>query len=231
MSAGRSARKAKFWSEAGETRNAGAVIDNVQLTPASGARCARGGAYPGTTPEFREGGRTIMTGKTSPTRKVAALGAAIVGMVSLGTAAAAKPDWDQVANIKEAAEHIAKLQKVKGAQKAYEFIDACYKTHGLASSYSRPFEACIAQDYMLTQGLALLYSRLPPQMLQKLHAVTPADLAAAMGRRIVAAYKQYKIPVSEAEAFKKLVDKHGFPLFAKLVFPKAPPQANEQKKK
>lgn len=171
-----------------------------------------------------------MTGSIPIGRTAAALGAVAFGLAALGGPAAAKPDWDQVANIKEAAEHIARLQTTKGAQKAYEFIDACYKTHGLASKYSKPFEACIAQDYMLTQGLALVYSRLPPDVLAKMRAVTPADLAMAMGKRIVAAFNQYKIPVSEAEKFKKLVDKHGFPIFAALVFPKDPAEAGKQKK-
>lgn len=167
----------------------------------------------------------------APGRFVLALGTAAAGIVFMCSAAVAKPDWDQVANIKEAAQHIAKLQKTQGAEKAYAFIDACYRTHGLASNYSRPFEACIAQDYMLTQGLALVYSRLPPEALKRMRTVTAADLAQAMGRRLVSAFKQYKIPIKEAEAFKTLVDKYGFPLFAELVFPKDPSGTHEHKKK
>ena len=41
-----------------------------------------------------------------------------------------------------------------------------------------------------------------------------------MGQRFVAAFSQYKIGVKEAEAFKKLVDKNGLPIFVKAVFPK-----------
>ena len=40
-----------------------------------------------------------------------------------------------------------------------------------------------------------------------------------MGQRFVAAFSQYKMSVKDAEAFKKLVDKNGMPVFVKAVFP------------
>jgi hypothetical protein len=39
-----------------------------------------------------------------------------------------------------------------------------------------------------------------------------------MGRRFVTAFSQYKKTVKDAEAFKKLVDKNGMPLFVRSVF-------------
>lgn len=130
-----------------------------------------------------------------------------------------KPSWDQAANIRQAAEHLGQLQRTRGAKGAYDYIAACYRTQGLASDYAAPFEACIAQDYMQTQVLALIYSRLKPEQLKTMHAPTPPELADAMGRRVVAAFSQYKIQVSYANDFKKLVDQHGFPVFLNLVFP------------
>ena len=59
--------------------------------------------------------------------------------------------WDRAANIKEAAERIGLIQRTRGAEAAIKHIDACYRTHGLASAYSAAFEACIAQDYMETK--------------------------------------------------------------------------------
>ena len=44
-----------------------------------------------------------------------------------------------------------------------------------------------------------------------------------MGQRFVAAFSQYKISVKEAEAFKKIVDKNGMPIFVKAVFPPKQP--------
>ncbi len=61
------------------------------------------------------------------------------------------------ANIKEAAERIGTIQRTRGAEAAIKHIDACYRTHGLASAYSAPFEACIAQDYMQTKLLTRVY--------------------------------------------------------------------------
>jgi hypothetical protein len=129
--------------------------------------------------------------------------------------------WDQPANIKAAAEHLGQLQKTRGAKSAYDFISACYKTQGLAETYSANFEACIAQDYMQTQVLAQIYSRMTPEQLRNLRAPSAPQLAEAMGQRVVAAFSQYKIPASYGDTFKKLVDQHGFPVFLALVFPKA----------
>ncbi len=132
-----------------------------------------------------------------------------------------KPAWDQAENIRAAAEQLGKLQRTRGAKGAYDYIAACYKTQGLAENYAAPFEACIAQDYMQTQVLAMIYSRLSPEQLTKMRAPTPAELADSMGRRVVSAFSQYKISVAYANEFKKLVDKNGFPVFLALVFPNA----------
>jgi hypothetical protein len=145
----------------------------------------------------------------------------LFGAAFASAVAAETLKWDQAENIREAATHIGTLQKTRGAQKAIQFIDACYRTHGLASEYSRPFEACIAQDYLLTQSLASVYSRVSPEDLAKLGAPQPKALADAMGRRVVAAFKQYNISVADADAFKQLVDQHGFPVFIAIVFPNA----------
>ena len=141
------------------------------------------------------------------------------GEAGTGQAAPFKPTWDQAANIREAAQRLGNLQRSRGAKGTYDFIAACYKTQGLAENYSAPFEACIAQDYMQTQVLAQIYSRMTPEQLKNLGAPSAPALADAMGHRIVAAFSQYKIPVSYAGDFKKLVDQHGFPIFLALVFP------------
>ncbi|MES0403209.1 MAG: hypothetical protein ABUJ93_06870 [Hyphomicrobium sp.] len=138
------------------------------------------------------------------------------------------PEWDQIANIKAAATRLAALQSRRGASRTYEFIDACYRTHMLSEEYTKALEACIAQDYMETQVLALVYSRVPPDELRRQGVPSPQLLAGAMGQRITAAFANYKIRVSYVEVFKKLVDEHGFPLFFKTLFPgsKTPPMNN-----
>jgi hypothetical protein len=129
--------------------------------------------------------------------------------------------WDRVANIKEAAERIGLIQRTRGAEAAIKHIDACYRTHGLASAYSAAFEACIAQDYMETKLLTRIYGRLPPERLRKMGAPTAEQLAQAMGRRVVAAFQQYKVSAADASAFQGEVDKVGLPIFLRTVFPNA----------
>jgi hypothetical protein len=132
-----------------------------------------------------------------------------------------KPAWDRAANIRDAAERIGRIQRVQGAEGAIKFIDACYRTHGLASAYTAAFEACIAQDYLETKLLTRIYARLPPETLKKLGAPTAELLAQSLGHRIVAAFSQYKVSVADAESFKAEVDTHGLPVFLKTVFPNA----------
>jgi hypothetical protein len=127
--------------------------------------------------------------------------------------------WDRAANIKEAAERIGLIQRTRGAEAAIKHIDACYRTHGLGSAYSAAFEGCIAQDYMETKLLVRIYGRLQPEQLRRIGAPTADQLAQAMGRRVVAAFSQYKVSAGEADAFKTEVDKVGMPVFLKTVFP------------
>jgi hypothetical protein len=140
-------------------------------------------------------------------------------LTAVPAASAGKPDWDQVANIKDAATRLAQMQRMQGATRAFAFIDACYKTHSLSSNYTKAFEACIAQDYLETQILALIYSRLKPETLKKMGAPSPEMLADTMGQRIGAAFKTYAVPEERIEEFKKLVDEHGFPVFFQALFP------------
>lgn len=143
------------------------------------------------------------------------------------------PTWDRIASIKGAAERLGLLHRARGAQAAYNLIDNCYKTHSLAEHYGEGFETCIAQDYLETTVLVKVYARMPPEQLQKLGMPSPAMLADAMGRRVTAAFSQYRMPVAYAEELKGLVDAHGLPIFLALVFPEAakPQPGAEPKKK
>jgi hypothetical protein len=134
-------------------------------------------------------------------------------------AAPTPPSWSQQDNVVEAAKHIAVIQRKQGAQKAVDFIDACYRTHSLASAYTRAFEACIARDYILSQALAGLYAQIPPEELARRKMPSPASLTRAMGQRVAAAFKQYEISPSAAESFRVLVEKQGFPVFMAIAFP------------
>lgn len=142
-------------------------------------------------------------------------------MLVSAPAAAKPPTWDRVANIKDAAQRLALLHRREGSPGVLKFLDACYRTHTLASEFNSGVEACMAQDYMHSQVLAQIYARMPADDRARIGAPSPEQIAQGMGERFVAVFTQYGIPVKEAEAFKKLVDKNGMPLFLKAVFPKA----------
>lgn len=148
---------------------------------------------------------------------VAALLVANTGFAS--AVEAAKPDWDRIANVKAAAQQIGEIQKTKGVDAAYKFISACYKTHGLSSQYSRWFEGCIAQDYIQSRTLALVYERLPAAQLKTMGAPSATEVIEALRRRLGAAFAQYKIPPADGQAFLTIVEAQGIPIFMKAVFP------------
>jgi hypothetical protein len=147
--------------------------------------------------------------------------AGIIGLHTTSLAAAQVPEWDQVENIKDAATRLAVIQRTQGATKAFAFIDACYRTHSLSTDYTKAFEACIAQDYLETQVLALIYSRMSPETLQRMRAPSPAMLSDTMARRVGAAFAQYKITKEQIAEFKHNVDEQGFPVFFRALFPDA----------
>jgi hypothetical protein len=144
----------------------------------------------------------------------------MAGLWSPYQAHAARGDWDHAANIKDAASRLAVLHKREGSQGVLKFLDACYRTHLLASDYTKGLEACMAQDYMHTQVLAIIYAKLPEDERKKVGAPSPEAMANGMNQRFVTSFMQYKVTVADGEDFKKLVDKHGFPVFVKAIFPK-----------
>jgi hypothetical protein len=131
----------------------------------------------------------------------------------------AKETWDHVANVKDAAKRLADLHKREGSAGVLKFLDACYRTQMLSSKYTQGLESCMAQDYMHSQVLARIYAKIPQAERVRMGVPAPEDIAKGMGQRFVAAFSQYKISIKQAEAFKRMVDKDGMPLFMKAVFP------------
>jgi hypothetical protein len=133
--------------------------------------------------------------------------------------------WDQVANIKEMATHIGNVQRAQGADKAFVFIDACYRTHSLGSTYSRPLEGCIVADILLAQALVAVINRVPSDDLRKKGMAAPEDITKTVQTRIGSAFGQYGVPATEANTFIALAKEHGTAPFMKAVFPDAVPDA------
>lgn len=128
-------------------------------------------------------------------------------------------DWDRAANIKDAAERLVKLHRQQGSPGVLKFLDACYRTHMLASAFNAGLEGCLAQDYMHSNVLAQIYARVPPDVRAKHHNPSPDEIAKGLGERFVAAFAQYKLAASDVTALKALVDKYGMPIFVKGAFP------------
>lgn len=168
--------------------------------------------------------------------RVASLGSWVAVLLALASSVAHatqdfQPAWDRVANIRDAAERIGKLHRARGVKAAFDFIDACYRTHSLAENYGQAFESCIAQDYLETRMLAQVYARVPPEALAKMGAPSPELLADSMGRRVVAAFAQYKMPAAYGDELKKLVDEHGVPVYLMVVFPEAAKELDQKQNK
>jgi len=135
-------------------------------------------------------------------------------------AAAQKTDWNRPAAIKDAASRLVKLHRREGSQGVLKFLDACYRTHMLATDYSKGLEGCLAQDYMHSKVLAMVYARVPEHDRDKSGAPTAEQIATSMSQRYSAAFAHYKLTLKDAERLRSLIETHGFPLFAEGVFPK-----------
>lgn len=154
-------------------------------------------------------------------------GFAPAGLVALWLAGSALPadaaaiSWDRPENIKDAAGRLAGILKTRGAAGAYKFIADCYGTHTIAEKFTAGLEACIAQDFMLTEVLAAIYSRMPPEKRKEIGAVDPGDLANTFSRRVGSTLAHYKMTEADGLKLKELVEKHGLPVFTKATLPKA----------
>lgn len=143
------------------------------------------------------------------------------GALQPAPALAAKPGWNQVTNVKDAAKRLGALQRAQGSEAVLKFLEACYKTHMLSETYSQGLEACMAQDYMVSQMLAVIYAKVPKEQLAKMKAPAAEVIAASMRGRFQAIFQQYKFSQEQADALKKAVDQHAMPVYVKIMFPKS----------
>lgn len=153
-------------------------------------------------------------------RRLVLMGAALLIAALPVQAAKSKRDWNQVENVKGAAKRLGEMHRRQGAEATLKFLEACYKTHTLAERYTEGLESCMAQDYMLSQVLAVVYSRVPADKLKDMKAPTAEIIARSMRGRFQAIFQQYKFTQEQADGLRKAVDKHGMPIFVKAVFPK-----------
>jgi hypothetical protein len=146
-----------------------------------------------------------------------------MALCAMPHASVAKETWDHIANIKESAKRLGELHQREGSAGVLKFLDACYRTQMLASEYTAGLESCLAQDYMHSQVLAQIYSRIPQEQRVKMGTPAPEDIARGMGARFGVAFKQYNMSTKQADALRKMVDANGMPIFLKAVFPPKKP--------
>jgi hypothetical protein len=116
--------------------------------------------------------------------------AALLLALSIASApAVAKESWDHVANIKDAATRLAELHKRQGSQGVLKFLDACYRTQLLGSQFSQGLESCMAQDYMHSKVLAMIYARIPDAARMRMGTPSPEFIADSMKQRFDAAFR------------------------------------------
>ncbi len=143
------------------------------------------------------------------------------GLAGAGGAVAAAPAWNQSDNVKAAAKQLAGIQQREGAEGAVRFISACYKTHGLASAYSKSYEGCVAQDYMQARALALVYSRVDEATLKQKGMPTAEAVTRALNARMNAAFAKYRMSQDDGRKLVQLVESQGVPIYLSIVFPKS----------
>lgn len=130
-------------------------------------------------------------------------------------------DWDRAANVKDAAARLGAMHRKGGSVTVLKFLDACYRTHTIATEFTAGLEGCMAQDYMHSQILAMIYARVPDEQRKRIGAPSPQLIADSMAARFQATFAQYKFTAEEAGQLKTLVDDKGMPVFTKIIFPNA----------
>lgn len=143
---------------------------------------------------------------------------------------AAGPDWDRTENVREAATQLVKRHKASGSNGVIKFLDACYRTHMLASKYSRAIEGCLAQDYIHSRVLVAIYAKLPDAARADPKLPSAADIAKAVNGRFITIFQQYKVSVKDADALKAAIEQHGVPVFLKERFPAPAAGSNGDKR-
>lgn len=134
---------------------------------------------------------------------------------------AAGPEWDRTENVREAATQLVMRHKASGSTGVMKFLDACYRTHMLASKYNRAIEGCLTQDYIHSRVLVAIYAKLPDAARSDPKLPSAADIAKAVNGRFVTIFQQYKVSVKDADALKAVIEQHGVPIFLKDRFPAA----------
>ena len=152
-------------------------------------------------------------------RRQAMHGTTILALLAgLASPALAEKIWDHTANVKANAQRAADLQQARGALGTFEYIASCYKTHSLASEFGSAIEGCMVVDYINSVSLSSVYARMTPEQRVETRVPDPSAIMTSMSQRLAATFQQYKLPKERFEAFGKLVEAEGLPVYSKARF-------------
>src|SRR4051794_1586774 len=115
---------------------------------------------------------------------IASFGATMLLLV--GSGAAQVVSADRTDNIRKAAIEIAPIHHMKGSDGAFVVILDCYKRElAKATSVTSQLERCMAQDIIVSDLTAAVFSKVSPNARKSAGADDPETVKKAMARRIL----------------------------------------------
>ena len=129
-----------------------------------------------------------------------------------------------VANIKDAAKRLARAaRRARSPRRALKFLEACYRTHMLASKYhAGPRVLHGAGLHALAGAGRHLSPRCRRRTRREMKAPVARDHRAIDARDAFRrSSRSTRFNQKQADSLKKAVDTHGMPLFIKSVFPES----------
>lgn len=126
---------------------------------------------------------------------------------------------DRVRNIENAAAEIGSIQKKSGSDGAFAAIGACYKRElAHATALTPQLEACMAQDIIVAQVTAALYSKISAEGRRMAGGEEPDAVLRAMTGRVAGTMARFKVPQDDARIFSGIVKTRGMEAYGRAQF-------------
>ena len=141
--------------------------------------------------------------------------AALSFLVLLTPSAQAKfASWDRENNIKEAAVMLVISQDMNGANGARVEVNQCYQQFVIfEEAFTKKMEYCLAQDIMLAQITAAIYSQVSEKALEMTGSPPPAAILNAMDGRVSDTFERLDLSNRRKKELFRLVEEVGMPAF------------------
>jgi hypothetical protein len=153
-------------------------------------------------------------------KRTTTAGAALTLAIFGTNVAAQTASSDRVRNIEKAAAEIGAIQKTSGANRAFATIIECY-TRELAgaTALSPQLEACMAQDIVVSQLTATVYSRMSAESRRMGGGADPDAVLKAMQERVLGTMTRFHVPQDDALVFSGIVKTKGMEAYARAQYP------------